>query len=94
MDISRTIIIGNIHEFKNQKNSVCFAANCDRKCGRNAIGTNRDPRVGAEGNYTAGAAEANSENVLVIWNDTDLAASFLKHWQSRWDQGSAFTSKY
>lgn len=45
-------------------------------------------------NYTAGAAEANSENVLVIWNDTDLASSFLKHWQSRWDQGSPFTSKY
>lgn len=43
-------------------------------------------------NYTAGAAKANSENVLVIWNDTDLAASFLKHWQSRWDQGAGFTS--
>ncbi|WP_269749188.1 phospholipase D-like domain-containing protein [Herbaspirillum autotrophicum] len=43
-------------------------------------------------NYTAGAAKANSENVLVIWNDTDLAASFLKHWQSRWNQGSGFTS--
>ena len=45
-------------------------------------------------NYTAGAAEANSENVLVIWNDSDLAGSFLKHWQSRWDQGAPFTSKY
>ncbi|WP_156226405.1 phospholipase D family protein [Herbaspirillum chlorophenolicum] len=45
-------------------------------------------------NYTAGAAEANSENVLVIWNDAELAASFAKHWHVRWDQGSAFIPKY
>lgn len=41
-------------------------------------------------NYTSGAAKANSENVLVIWNDPDLATAFLKHWASRWEQGSAF----
>lgn len=43
-------------------------------------------------NYTAGAAKSNSENVLVIWNDANLAASFLKHWQSRWEQGIKFES--
>jgi len=41
-------------------------------------------------NYTSGAAKANSENVLVIWNDPDLATAFVKHWASRWEQGSAF----
>lgn len=44
-------------------------------------------------NYTAGAASANSENVLVIWNDVDLATAFLQHWQSRWNQASAFAAK-
>ncbi|MNR76125.1 Phospholipase D precursor [compost metagenome] len=41
-------------------------------------------------NYTSGAAKANSENVLVVWNDATLAASYLQHWQSRWEQGVVF----
>jgi phosphatidylserine/phosphatidylglycerophosphate/cardiolipin synthase-like enzyme len=45
-------------------------------------------------NYSRGAAKSNSENVLVIWNDANLAAAFLQHWQSRWDQGSAFVAPY
>ena len=33
------------------------------------------------------SANANSENVLVIWNDVDLAWRYLQHWQSRFDGG-------
>lgn len=45
-------------------------------------------------NYSQAAARSNSENVLVLWNDPELAASYLRHWQSRWAQGSAFSSTY
>jgi phosphatidylserine/phosphatidylglycerophosphate/cardiolipin synthase-like enzyme len=38
-------------------------------------------------NFTAAAAHRNSENVIVVWNDRELAAQYLKHWQSRFDQG-------
>jgi phosphatidylserine/phosphatidylglycerophosphate/cardiolipin synthase-like enzyme len=38
-------------------------------------------------NYSYSAAEKNSENVLVVWNNPQLAASYLKHWNSRFDQG-------
>lgn len=38
-------------------------------------------------NYSQAAARSNSENVLVVWNDPRVAASFLKHWDSRWAQG-------
>ena len=44
-------------------------------------------------NFTA-AAKSNSENALVVWNDPALAETYLSHWQSRWDQGQAFTEKY
>ena len=45
-------------------------------------------------NFTAAAAKSNSENALVVWNDPALAETYLSHWQSRWDQGQAFTAKY
>ena len=45
-------------------------------------------------NFTAAAAKSNSENALVVWNDPALAETYLTHWQSRWDQGQAFTAKY
>ena len=45
-------------------------------------------------NYSKAAAEKNSENVIVIWNNTDLAASYLKHWQSRFNQGIDWKSTY
>lgn len=45
-------------------------------------------------NYSRAAAKSNSENVVVIWNDANLAASFLKHWQSRWEQGVDFQLSY
>lgn len=45
-------------------------------------------------NYTQGAARSNSENVLVVWDDPQLAASYLAHWQSRWAQGTPVVSTY
>lgn len=45
-------------------------------------------------NYSQAAAKSNSENVVVVWNNPALAASFLQHWQSRWAQGSDFNSTY
>lgn len=45
-------------------------------------------------NYSQAAAKSNSEDVLVIWNNTELASSFLKHWESRWEQGVDFKSAY
>lgn len=45
-------------------------------------------------NYTASAAKANGENVLVAWEVPDLAADYLRHWQSRWEQGTEYRSSY
>ncbi|WP_425415935.1 phospholipase D family protein [Pandoraea oxalativorans] len=41
-------------------------------------------------NFTVGAAKRNSENVLVLWNYPVLAAQYLAHWQSRWEQGRPY----
>lgn len=45
-------------------------------------------------NYSQAAAKSNSENVLVVWNNPDLAASFQHHWQTRWAKGKNFRSAY
>lgn len=45
-------------------------------------------------NYSKAAAKSNSENVLVVWNNPQLAASFAEHWASRWSQGTEFHSTY
>lgn len=45
-------------------------------------------------NYSKAAARSNSENVVVIWNNPDLALSYLKHWQDRFDQGRAYRGAY
>lgn len=45
-------------------------------------------------NYSKAAAKSNSENVVVIWNNPDLALSYLKHWQDRFDQGREYRSAY
>ena len=45
-------------------------------------------------NYTRAAAEGNSENVIVVWNDEENAARYLKHWQSRWNQGRTWYCPY
>lgn len=45
-------------------------------------------------NYSAAAAKYNSENVLVLWNEPQTAGRFLKHWTSRWNQGTDYRSAY
>lgn len=45
-------------------------------------------------NYSKAAAKSNSENVVVIWNNQDVALSYLKHWQDRFDQGKPYQSAY
>lgn len=45
-------------------------------------------------NYSDAAARRNSENAIVMWHAPTLAKSYLEHWQSRWDQGTNYTSSY
>lgn len=45
-------------------------------------------------NYSRAAAKSNSENVVVIWNNPDVALSYLKHWQDRFDQGKPYKPAY
>lgn len=45
-------------------------------------------------NYSASAAKYNSENVVVLHNMPDVAQDFLRHWQSRWNDGQPYTSGY
>ena len=45
-------------------------------------------------NYTASAAHANSENVIVDWEDPEIAGGYLDHWLSRWNQAKAYRSNY
>ncbi len=45
-------------------------------------------------NYSQSAAKFNSENVLVIWNNPQIASRYLKHWESRWNQGTDWQSEY
>ncbi len=45
-------------------------------------------------NYSKAAANSNSENVLVVWHNAELAASYRRHWQSRFDQGVDYRPAY
>lgn len=45
-------------------------------------------------NYSKSAAQYNSENVIVIWNNRAIADSYLQHWESRWEQGRDWRSEY
>jgi len=45
-------------------------------------------------NFTRSAAEANSENALVISGLPTLAQTYLAHWQSRWNDGADWKSTY
>jgi len=44
-------------------------------------------------NYSKDAATSNSENVIVLWHQPPLAASFLQHWEDRWKKGVAYPSR-
>jgi phosphatidylserine/phosphatidylglycerophosphate/cardiolipin synthase-like enzyme len=51
-----------------------------------------DARHVQTGSYNyAQSANANSENVLAVWDDPDLARRYAEHWQSRFDGGAPFT---
>jgi phosphatidylserine/phosphatidylglycerophosphate/cardiolipin synthase-like enzyme len=45
-------------------------------------------------NYSQAATKSNSENVIVIWNNAEVAATYLKHWANRFGQGLDFKSTY
>lgn len=44
-------------------------------------------------NYSKDAATSNSENVIVLWNQPQLAASFLQHWENRWAKGVDYSTR-
>ena len=45
-------------------------------------------------NYSAAAARRNSENVLVISNNRELALRYLADWQRLYNEGRPYTSTY
>lgn len=45
-------------------------------------------------NYSASAANRNSENVLVNWNNPALAKVYLQHFERNFRQGVAFKASY
>ena len=45
-------------------------------------------------NYSQAAAKSNSENVLVVWNNEDVAAQYADHWNDRWRQGVTVEASY
>lgn len=45
-------------------------------------------------NYTQAAAKSNSENVIVMWNNPQLARGYLAHWERNWRQGHPFDTGY
>lgn len=44
-------------------------------------------------NYSQ-AATKNSENVLVVWKNPQLAQGYLEHWQNRFSSGEDFRTQY
>jgi len=45
-------------------------------------------------NYSQAAARSNSENVLVVWDNPKVAATYIAHWERRWAQGMAIEMSY
>lgn len=41
-------------------------------------------------NFTNAAEHQNAENILVLWNDPKLAASYADNWQNLWDKAEAY----
>ncbi|MES2025263.1 MAG: phospholipase D family protein [Pseudomonadota bacterium] len=56
------------------------------------IADQKDVQTGSF-NYSKAAAKSNSENVVVIWNDVQLAKAFIGHWESRWQAGHPYVAK-
>lgn len=45
-------------------------------------------------NFSGSAASRNSENVLVVWNNPALAATYRRHWESRFALGVPYQAGY
>lgn len=45
-------------------------------------------------NYTSSASDRNAENVLVVRNAPDLAATYIADWQRLWNEGSDLRPSY
>lgn len=45
-------------------------------------------------NYSAAAAQRNSENVLVIWNNPHLAKMYLANWEEHWRHSDEYRARY
>jgi phosphatidylserine/phosphatidylglycerophosphate/cardiolipin synthase-like enzyme len=45
-------------------------------------------------NYSEAAAHKNSENVLVLWGNPQVASTYLKHWNARYAEGSDYQTRY
>lgn len=56
------------------------------------VADRRNTQLGSY-NYSR-AAESNSENVLVVWDDSVVAQRYLQHWTLRWDIGKEWHSSY
>jgi phosphatidylserine/phosphatidylglycerophosphate/cardiolipin synthase-like enzyme len=41
-------------------------------------------------NYTASAEQRNSENVMVLWGDPQLAAAYTEDWKGLWDKAESY----
>lgn len=57
------------------------------------VADRRNTQLGSY-NYTRAAEKSNSENVLVVWDDSVVAQRYLQHWQSRWNKGTDWRSSY
>ncbi|AOP97938.1 phospholipase D family protein [Enterobacter roggenkampii] len=57
------------------------------------VADGRHTQVGSF-NFSRAADRSNSENVLVVWDDPAIAASYLNHWASRWAQGTDWKQTY
>ena len=45
-------------------------------------------------NYSAAAANKNAENVLVLWNVPQIAATYDKEWLQLWNEAQSLAAKY
>lgn len=57
------------------------------------IADGRNTEVGSF-NFSRAADRANSENVLVVWDDPAVAQRYLQHWSSRWSKGTDWKQTY
>ena len=57
------------------------------------VADGRNTEVGSF-NFSRAADRANSENVLVVWDDPGIAQRYLQHWSSRWSKGTDWKQTY